>query len=99
MTTPPLQSLKEGEQLVASWITEKRHAVEASRMVPSGDTGVEEVRIVRSVKCYIHVGNLAVHGSKRILRLKHRAYRLAGLVSRGIEQAKNIVHVWGDVPA
>ena len=79
--------------VVGAWITETHHAGGYAGF------GVEEARIVRSVPQYIHVGNLAVHGSKRILRMKHRVYRPAGLVSRGFEPEKNAVHVWGNAPA
>jgi len=79
--------------VVGAWISERHHVGSC------GGFGVEEARIVRSVPQYIHVGNLAVHGSKRVLRMKHRVYRPAGLVSRGFEPAKNTVHVWGDAPA
>ncbi len=75
--------------VIGAWVTQRGHdGAEASH-------GVEEARLVRSVQSYIHVGNTAVHGAKRVLRFKHRDYRPTGLVSRAIEQDKNLIYVWG----
>jgi hypothetical protein len=77
--------------VVASWITQKWHEGD-----PHGNAyGPEESQIVNAVDTYIHVGNRSVHGLKRILRMKHREYKPKGLVSRGHEQAKNLIYVWG----
>lgn len=77
--------------VVASWITQKHHAGD-----PDGFAyGPEEIRIVRNVETYIVVGNSAPHGSKRIRRLKHREYKFPWLVSRAVEQPKNVIYCWG----
>ncbi len=79
------------EIVVASWLTQKHHAGD-----PDGfEFGPEEIRIVRQVKSYIVIGNSVIHGSKRIRRLKHKEYKHPWLVSRGFEQEKNVIYVWG----
>jgi hypothetical protein len=82
--------------VVGAWVTQRAHGDRGDDGAAGGVIGVEEVRLVRSVQTYIHVGKTAVHGSKRALRLRHRVYRAPGLVSRAIEQGKNVIHVWGD---
>ena len=79
------------EVVVASWITQKHHAGDAEGF----EFGPEEIRIVRQVQTYIVIGNSAIHGSKRIRRLKHKEYMQPWLVSRGFEQEKNVIYVWG----
>ena len=77
--------------VVASWITQKHHAGD-----PDGFAyGPEEIRIVRNVETYIIVGNSSPHGSKRIRRLKHREHKFPWLVSRGVDQSRNVIYVWG----
>jgi hypothetical protein len=79
------------EVVVASWITQKHHAGD-----PDGfEFGPEEIRIVRQVQQYIVVGNSGPHSSKRIRRLKHREFKFPWLVSRGVDQQKNVIYVWG----
>jgi hypothetical protein len=79
--------------VVASWVTQKWHPGDEHGF----EHGVEEIRIVRakSVETYIVVGNRVVHGGKRIARLPHKEYAFPWLVSRGVDQTKNIVYVWG----
>jgi len=76
--------------VIGSWITQRWH---------EGDTegavyGPEEARILSKVKTYIHIGNSLTHGRKRILRFKHREYRPEGLISRSVDQSKNVIYVW-----
>ena len=79
------------EIVIASWITQKHHTGDAQGF----EFGPEEIRIVRQVRQYIVVGNHGPHSSKRIRRLKHRELKFPWLVSRGIEQEKNTIYVWG----
>jgi hypothetical protein len=84
--------------VIGAWITERDHnpenvghtTVAMSRL----GTGVEEIRVVRSVETYIHVGNDIIHAAKRIYRLKHRHVRFDWLVSRAFDQTKNSIRVW-----
>ncbi len=88
---------------MAGWLTEKSHKVGSltandkdERLVQAAlAQGVEEVRVIRTVENYIHIGNTAVHGAKRALRLKHRVLRPDWLVSRAIEPQKDAIYVWG----
>lgn len=77
--------------VIASWVTQKWHEGDARGF----QYGPEEIRIVRNVEAYILVGNSSVHGDKRICRLKHKEYSFDWLVSRGFEQEKNKIYVWG----
>jgi hypothetical protein len=79
------------EVVVASWVTQKHHPGDAYGF----EFGVEEIRIVRAVRAYLFVGNRAVHGGKRIARLKHRTLTFPWLVSRASEPSKNVLYVWG----
>ena len=46
---------------------------------------------------YVHVGNHAVHGDKRMLRKPHVRYVLPklGIMSRAADQNQNVIYVWG----
>ena len=79
------------EVVIGAWITQKWHEGDARGSV----YGPEEIRIVRAVDCYIHIGNRKVHCDKRILKLKHKEHRPPGLVSRGFDPSGNIIWSWG----
>lgn len=76
--------------VIGSWITQ---------LYKEGDTeasvyGVDEEQVLTKVKKYIHIGNLDVHGKKRILDLPHKTFQFPWLVSRGANQGNNVIHVW-----
>jgi hypothetical protein len=77
--------------VVGCWITQKWHEGDDRGSVH----GVEEIRIVRAVDCYVHIGNHRVHSFKRILRLKHKERRAPWIVSRAFEPEENIIWTWG----
>jgi hypothetical protein len=81
----------EPQVVVASWLTQRWHHGEREGFV----LGPEEDRIVKNVESYIHVGNVDVHGSKRILARPHESIHAPWLVSRGIDPAMNVIYVWG----
>jgi hypothetical protein len=77
--------------VVGAWVTQ---------LVREGDPtgspyGVDELAILRSVDCYIHIGNDAVHGAKRALRQPHRIFRPGCMFSRGFDPRLNAIYVWG----
>lgn len=76
--------------VVAAWVTQlyREGELEGSAF------GVDEDLLLSQVETYIHVGNLDVHGTKRILQRKHEAYQFPFLFSRGFDRSRNVVHVW-----
>lgn len=81
--------------VVAAWITQKFHDVDPDADAVIRGYGVEEARILGVVDAYIHVGNDGPHAGKRILGFRHHTYRPAWLVSRAVDQSKNVIRVWG----
>lgn len=57
--------------------------------------GVDEEKLLSKVGRYIMIGNEAVHGHKRILKYPHKKLHFPWLVSRGFDQSKNCIYVWG----
>lgn len=77
--------------VIGSWVTQK---------YVEGDTdgsvfGIDELDILTKIDKYIHVGNDGPHGSKRSLKYPHKVYRFPWLVSRGQDQSKNNITVYG----
>lgn len=76
--------------VIGSWITQKHDGVsQAGNMF-----GPREDYILERCETYIHIGNENIHRDKRLLKLTHETYHFDWLVSRGFEQAKNVIHVW-----
>lgn len=81
--------------VIAAWVTQRYlQGDEGPPKVNSFVYGVNEIELLSSVDTYIHIGNLSVHGDKRILRRPHREYFLPFLFSRGFHPDENVVHVW-----
>ena len=85
--------------VIAAWVTEPDHTPTAggptTLALRRAGIGVEEIRIIRAVETYIHIGNDVVHAAKRVYRLKHKVVRADWLVSRAFRQEKNSIRVWG----
>ncbi|HEY9879016.1 MAG TPA: hypothetical protein V6D29_11200 [Leptolyngbyaceae cyanobacterium] len=77
--------------IVASWITQKK-LVQGN----GNQYGPEEEKIVDSGRVYIHIGNVDIHGDKRILSRPHQKIVAPGLVSRSAYPDLNCVYVWND---
>ena len=58
------------------------------------DFGVNEEYILEKVKKFIHIGNEKTHESKRILKIPHKSIKFPWLVSRAIDQSKNVIWIW-----
>lgn len=76
--------------VIGAWITQLYRDGDAE----GSAFGVDEETIIEQVETYIHIGNLDVHGSKRILRTRHEARALPFIFSRGFDRTRNIVHIW-----
>ncbi len=95
-TLDALDAVKEyrPEVVVASWVTEW---IDPNLPVP--DTGgnawgIKENEILATGCDYILIGNVAVHGRKKILAQPHREFRLPFLRSRAIHPHLDRVWVW-----
>jgi hypothetical protein len=68
------------------------------KFVPSLNSGnaygVEEEFILKNVVKYINVGNKNTHRDKPILKQKHQEYHFDWLITRGVDQSKNVIFVF-----
>ena len=76
--------------VIGAWVTQ---------LYQKGDTdgsvmGVDELEIIAHAK-YIHIGNDRSHGYKLSMRKSHEHHYFDWLVSRGQDQSKNHLGVWG----
>lgn len=56
--------------------------------------GVDEEYVLERVKKFIHIGNENTHKAKRILKIPHKSLKFPWLVSRAIDQSKNVIWIW-----
>lgn len=78
--------------VVGSFITQKSYG----DVKNSGNVyGPEEENILQGTDCYIHVGNENAHGDKRILRHPHQKFKFPWIVTKTIDQSKNVIYQWG----
>lgn len=81
--------------VIGSWITQK---VSASLPVPSGGGsihGVNEEWLLERVQTYIVVGNLDIHGQKKIMRHDPTIIQEPWIKSRSSKPEGNCVLIWG----
>lgn len=86
------------EVVLASWVTQLYQPGDEGppKKIGSSIYGVDEIDILAHCAIYIHVGNTEVHGDKRLLQRPHVELQgEPGLVSRGFDQSKNLIYVWG----
>jgi hypothetical protein len=85
----------EPEVVVAAWVTQLyRKGDEGPPHIGSSLYGVNELELRNQVHTYIHVGHVNAHHQKRLLRFKHKEYRLPFVFSRGWDSTGNVVYVW-----
>jgi hypothetical protein len=77
------------EVVIGAWITQK-HLPDS----PDGNMyGPREESIIRQCT-YVHIGNKAVHGSKRILKFEHQVIQAPWLVSKASQPPGNCIYIW-----
>ena len=59
-------------------------------------TKVNERKLIREVKTYVHFGHEKIHGNKKTLKLPHQKLQFPWLISRtpNLINKKNVVYVW-----
>ncbi len=85
--------------VIASWLTQKYQPGDESIQPKIGSSiyGADEFEILRNTSTYIHIGNRAVHGDKRLLKIPHITLR-GELVSKGFDQSLNEITIWTRFP-
>lgn len=81
----------EPEVVIGAWVTQIWRANDNIGNVD----GVDENDIIERVQEYIHIGNDAPHGHKRIMCLEPQRHRFNWLLSRAFDQSLNHIHVYG----
>lgn len=82
------------EVVIASWVTEW---IDPNLPPPeSGGNvwGVKEDEILKRVCTYILIGNVKIHGQKKIMALPHEEYNLSFIRSRATSPELNRVWIW-----
>jgi len=82
--------------VIASWLTQLVVPEECETGTQGSVYGADEVEIIKSVDCYIHIGNDNSHSKKKALELPHTKHYFPWLVSRGKDPSKNVIYVWGE---
>lgn len=77
--------------VIGAWVTQKYVEGDQDGSV----FGVDELDILSKIDKYVHVGNDGPHGSKRSLKYPHKVFRFPWLVSRGKDQSKNNITIYG----
>ena len=80
-------SLLRPQVVIGAWVTQK-WVIGSSE---GNMFGPDEFEILDTGCTYIHLGNLKVHGSKRILIREHRELQLPWLFGRGFDPTLNRV--------
>lgn len=80
--------------VIAAWVTHKYRPTEHWRK--GNQYGVDENKILRSVKTYIHIGHTRVHEAKPILEIPHGELAPPWLVSTAISAGTNYICWWGE---
>lgn len=79
---------------VAAWLT---HKYDAKRPAAGGNMyGVDENKLLKLVKTYVHIGHSRVHALKLIRERPHRIYTPPGMVCRALTPGEPQVWVWGE---
>ncbi len=81
--------------VVAAWVTQLFQQGDQEAKIGSSIRGVDEGWLLDHCDTYIFVGNEEVHGDKRIMRHPHITLKPWHLLSRGFDQTKNAVWIWG----
>ena len=84
------------EVVVASWVTQW---IDPDQPPPPGGGniwGVKEDEILKRKCVYIFIGNHAVHGSKKIMSILHKEYKLPFLRSRANQPELDRVWIWNE---
>ncbi len=76
--------------VVGAWVTQ----VGDGRDGASNPFGTDEEAILNTGAIYIHIGNLAPHGKKRILQRPHLEFAFPWLIGRGMDRSLNRIWVW-----
>jgi hypothetical protein len=77
------------EVVIGAWVTQIGDGLNNTNPY-----GTNEEAILQSGAIYIHIGNLAPHGNKRILAQPHLVYQYPWLTGRGIDHSLNRIWVW-----
>lgn len=81
--------------ILAAFVTQRYEpGDEREPKIGSSIHGHDEVKVIREVETYIHVGNEETHKDKRALRRKHRAIHGKWIITRAFDQTKNVIWVW-----
>jgi hypothetical protein len=78
--------------VIGAWCTHKYNPNEHWR--GGNEIGIDEYKILRKVKKYIHIGNDKVHVNKPILAFPHKIIHKEWLVSRSMSKDKNVIYIW-----
>lgn len=82
------------EVVVASWVTEWLDPAKPAPPQGGNMYGVKEDEIVAGGRTYILIGNVKVHGAKKIMALPHQEHALPFLRSRATCPELDRVWVW-----
>ena len=75
------------ECVIAAWVTD----IYTNNNYPF----INESEIVKSVKCYIHIGNEKTHGQKRVLSMfNYKSIKAPWLISRSMSRQENIIYIF-----
>jgi hypothetical protein len=80
--------------VIASWVTE--YIAPDETPPPQGGSvhGVNEEQLLDMVDYYILIGNLSVHGDKKIMKRRHTAYKPSFICSRASNPDDDRIFVW-----
>lgn len=78
--------------VIAAWVTHKYNP--GRDALGGNELGVNENKLLRKVKTYIHIGNENVHAKKPIMDIEHETFKAPWLVSRSMDKDKNVIHIW-----
>jgi len=82
------------EVVIACWVTQIY--LETEHWRGGNMYGVDENAILNDVSCYIHVGHLGTHSTKRILSKPHEKFSFPWMYCRSMDTDKQIIYVWGN---
>jgi len=84
------------EVVIASWVTQRINAHEPPPPGGGSVYGVDEDQIIASGRTYMLIGNLAIHGTKLIMRHPHRQLILRFIRSRSAQPELNRIWIWNE---